>query len=89
VKTIKRSALRKWLIMQPKHDTDNSHCRVSCVDYNLAGVNFSIAHQVGYYHSTRSSNYTDLELAVLERISIAFEVIDDVSAEGKSSESVY
>jgi hypothetical protein len=84
VKTIKRSVLCKWLIMQPKHDTDTWHSRISTLDYNLAGVKFTIGYHLGYYYSRNGSKHRTLEGAILDRLILDIAVIDDVSAGGES-----
>ncbi len=80
MKTIKRSALRKWLIMQPKHDTDAWHSRISALDYNLSGVKFTIGYHLGYYYSRIGSKHSTLEGAILDRLIGDIVVIDDVLA---------
>lgn len=84
---IKLSTLRKWLFMQPEHD--KSRLYLTAIDYNLSGYVFSIAFQHGYYSSSRMGKWTALEGCILDRLSLAFVVIDDVSVGEKSPESVY
>ena len=87
MRTIKLSTLRKWLAMQPEHEKDRLY--LTAIDYNLSGYVFSIAYHLGYYSSSRTAKWSTLEACVLDRLSIAFAVIDDVSAGEQSPESVY